>query len=100
MPQIEIYSYYVLTVLIDDPPADRGFAAAAASGLTRLSWLLAADCDLLLLRKSMDQLGGIINGNDPRPLRTVWQQQQPQQPQGKRRGSQAKTSSSMITLEA
>jgi hypothetical protein len=43
----------------------------AASGLTRLSWLLAADCDLLLLRKSMDQLGGIINGNDPRPLRTV-----------------------------
>jgi hypothetical protein len=35
----------------------------AASGLTRLSWLLAADCDLLLLRKSMDQLGGIINGN-------------------------------------
>jgi hypothetical protein len=29
--------------------ADRGFAAAAASGLTRLSWLLAAGCDLLLL---------------------------------------------------
>eukprot|EP01047_Picozoa_sp_COSAG01_P014550 COSAG01_NODE_711_length_14105_cov_5.661145_4_plen_51_part_00 len=34
--------------------------------------MLAADCDLLVLRKSMDQLGGIINGNDPRPLRTVW----------------------------
>ena len=30
--------------------------------------MLAADCDLLVLRKSMDQLGGIINGNDPRPL--------------------------------
>ena len=40
-------------------------------GLIRLSWLLAADCDLLLLRKSMDQLGGIINETDPRPLRTV-----------------------------
>jgi hypothetical protein len=47
---------------------------AAASGLTRLRgsagcWLLTAIW--LLLRKSMDQLGGIINGNDPRPLRTV-----------------------------
>ena len=65
------FFHTVLTVPIDDPPADRGFAAAAASGLIRLSWLLAADCDLLLLRKSMDQLGGIINETDPRPLRTV-----------------------------
>ena len=64
-------NHTVLTSPIDDPPADRGFAAAAASGLTRLSYMLAADCDLLVLRKSMDQLGGIINGNDPRPLRTV-----------------------------
>ena len=50
-------AHTVLTSPIDDPPADRGFAAAAASGLTRLSWLLAADCDLLLLRKLDLRLG-------------------------------------------
>jgi hypothetical protein len=54
----DFYLHTVLTVLIDDPPADRGFAAAAASGLSR-GWL-AAGCWLrsVLLRRSMDQLGG------------------------------------------
>jgi hypothetical protein len=48
-------------LLLLPPAVSRGSAGC---------WLLTAIC-CMLLRKSMDQLGGIINGNDPRPLRTV-----------------------------